>query len=104
MAKKLYRTQVLLEPEQHKALAAIAQRQGSSVSKVMREIVEQSLVEQDAELEQQLAALDRIREHRDAILARRGGEPIDIDVVALINQMREERAQEIHDAIFGDRD
>jgi predicted DNA-binding protein len=100
----MYRTQVLLEPGQHKALAALAQRRGTSVSQVLREIVEEYLVEQDTELDQRLAALERIRQHREEMLARRGGRPMDIDVVALIEENREERTREILDASLDHRD
>jgi DNA-binding MarR family transcriptional regulator len=37
----------LLELEQHQALAAIAQREGRSISDLVREIVRQHLVEKD---------------------------------------------------------
>lgn len=43
-----------------------------------------------ADLEQYLAGLEEIFRHREEILARRGSQPIDIDVVELINRMREE--------------
>ncbi|HOG46071.1 MAG TPA: CopG family transcriptional regulator [Anaerolineae bacterium] len=101
MAERLYRAQVLLEPEQHKALAALAERRGMSISRLVREIVEQYLVEQDVELEQHLAALERIRRLREEILARRGGQPLDIDVPALIEEIRDERDRELWDAAFG---
>ena len=95
MAERMVRTQILLEPEQHRELAQAARMEGRSVSDLVREIVREQLDERkqarEAELRRQLEALDRIREHRDAILARRGGKPLDIDVVELINQMREER-------------
>jgi hypothetical protein len=46
---------------------------------------------QDAAMKRRLEALERIREHREAILAERGGKPIDLDLVETIKQMREER-------------
>ncbi|HKP51093.1 MAG TPA: ribbon-helix-helix protein, CopG family [Chloroflexia bacterium] len=39
MGERLYRTQILLEPEQHKALAELAKREGRSISDVVREIL-----------------------------------------------------------------
>jgi hypothetical protein len=42
MAPK-YRAQILLEPEQHTALAAIAAREGRSVSEVAREVIGRGL-------------------------------------------------------------
>lgn len=101
MTERMYRAQILLEPEQHKALAAIAERKGTSISQVVREIVGQYLVEQDTELEHQLAALERIRQHREEMIAARGGRPIEVGVTALIDEMREERTQELYDNIVG---
>jgi F0F1-type ATP synthase membrane subunit b/b' len=90
----MHRTQLLLEPEQHQALAEIARKEGRSISDRVREMV-QRLIEQRretarADLERRLAALERIRRHRDEAIARRGGRPVDVDVVALIRQASEE--------------
>ena len=99
MAQRFHRTQLLLEPEQYEGLKSIAEREHRSLSDMLREIVQRELDRrgQDARetLKLQLAGLDRIRQHREDILASRGGKPIDWDVVELINQMREERDDEI---------
>jgi predicted CopG family antitoxin len=104
----MHRTQILLEPEQHKALAEIAYSEGRSISEVVREIIRQRLEERqkeiNADVKRRLEALERIRDFRNRILARRGGKPIDIDVVEMINQMREERDAHNRDIIFGNRD
>src|SRR5690349_20528781 len=95
LKERLYRTQILLEPEQHSALSRIARQEGRSISEKVRELIRQQLEQrqsaEDADLQNYLQGLERIRQHREAILTRRGGKPIDIDVVELINQMREER-------------
>lgn len=104
MGERKYRAQILLEPEQHKALADLAQRRGTSISQVVRDIVGEYLVEQDTEVERRLAAIERIREHRAEMLAERGGKPLDIDFAALIEEMREERAEELYANLFGGRD
>ncbi len=92
MSGRLFRAQILLEPEQHRQLADLARRQGKSISEVVREVLAAHLEEQrKARLAAQLAALDRIEQHRNEILARRGGKPLDIDWVELINRMREEQ-------------
>jgi predicted CopG family antitoxin len=108
MGERVYRTQILLEPEQHQALTEMASREGRSVSDVVREIIRQRLEqrkqESDAAVQRRLEALERIRAHREAILARRGGKPIEIDVVEMINQMREERDAENLAIILGHRD
>ena len=41
----MYRTQILLEHEQHKALAEIAQREKRSLSDVVREMLQKQLEE-----------------------------------------------------------
>lgn len=96
---RLYRTQILLDPEQHKTLAEIARREGRSISEVVREMIGRQLEEREsdsqAQINRRLAALERIRENRDKILQRRGGVPIDIDTVELIHRIREERDAEI---------
>jgi len=92
-----YRAQILLEPEQHKKLAEIASRAGRSVSDVVREAVAEYVVTRthEDERERRLNALERIKRHREEMLRERGGKPFEIDVVELINQMREERDNEL---------
>jgi predicted DNA-binding protein len=108
MAERMHRTQILLEPEQHQALAEIARSEGRSVSEIVREIIRQRFAERereiDADVKRRLEALDRIRAHRESILARRGGKTLEIDVVEMITQMREERHAENLAIIFGSRD
>lgn len=41
----MYRTQILLEQEQHKALAEIAQREKRSLSDIVREMLQKQLEE-----------------------------------------------------------
>jgi len=95
----MHRTQILLEPEQHQALTEIAQREKRSLSDVVREMLQAQLEHrrQDATAakERRLDNLERIRRHRETILNRRGGRPLEIDVVELINQMRDERDAEL---------
>ncbi len=95
MGKRMQRTQLLLEPEQHRALAEIARQEVRSISDVVREMVQRQIEQRResarADRERRLAALDRIRRHRDQAIERRGGRLIDLDVVALIRQAREER-------------
>jgi hypothetical protein len=51
-----------------------------------------------------LEDLATVRKHRDEILARRGGVPIEFDIVAEINRMREENDEENITGIAYDRD
>ncbi len=98
-----YRAQILLEPEQHKQLAEIAKRENRSVSDVVREAVAEyvttQMQESESLRERRLKALEKIKEHREAILRERGGKPIEIDAVELIHRMREERDNELLAAI-----
>jgi predicted DNA-binding protein len=57
----LHRAQLLLEPEQHEALAEIAEQEGRSISDLVREIVRQHLAERD-EQARRLSALHAIEE------------------------------------------
>ncbi len=41
----MYRAQILLEPEQHRALVEIARREKRSLSEVIREMVEKEIAE-----------------------------------------------------------
>jgi len=90
-----YRAQILLDPEQHKKLAEIAAREKRSVSDVVREAVAEYVVEQEKAHAKQKDVFARIRQHQEQMLERRGGRPIEIDTVELINQMREERDNEL---------
>ncbi|MBN1666905.1 MAG: hypothetical protein JW862_07440 [Anaerolineales bacterium] len=47
MSQTKYRAQILLKPEQHQALAEIAAQRQQSISHVVREIVQDYLVEHD---------------------------------------------------------
>jgi predicted DNA-binding protein len=94
-----YRAQILLEPEQHKKLAEIAAREGRSISHVVREAVVEYVVAREEERDRQKEVFARIRKHHEAILRERGGKPIELDTVELINQMREERDNELLAAI-----
>lgn len=94
MATRLFRTQLLLERSQHEALRQIAAAEGRSVSDIVREIVDGELDRrqraEDEDVARYLDGLARIREHREAILARRGGAALDVDPAELVATMRDE--------------
>ena len=104
----LHRTQILLERDQYEALTAIARREGRSLSEVVRTFLQQQLDQEQqaaaSRLQRQLATLERIREHRQEILDTRGGIPLDLDVVDMIRQGREEQDEFIFDALDDHRD
>jgi hypothetical protein len=64
----------LLEPEQHQALAEIAEQEGRSISDLVREIVRDHLAERDQQA-QNLAALhaiERLTQIRTRVQKERG--------------------------------
>lgn len=97
MPKK--RTHLLLEPEQHRILAQIAEREGRSISDVTREIVQAGIEQRQqlyaVERKRHLLALERARQVRQAILAERGGEPLKLDIPVLIDELRNDRDDQI---------
>ncbi len=90
-----YRTQILLEPGQHRALAELAHRQGRSLSDLIREIVEQHLAEQDrqARLQQELQALQALEQIRQQVQAEHG-----MGAGDWVVEVREEREQDMERA------
>ena len=92
MPKNKYRAQILLEPEQHQALADLAAERRESISHVVREIVEAYLVQHDREAKSRrfIEALEALREIREENLAKFG--MIDPN---FLEEMREERAREL---------
>ncbi len=102
---RLYRAQILLEPDQHRKLAEIAQQEDASISELVRSAVRQWLDERQDEshLHRRLDELKQVAQHRQDILVRRDGNPLVIDVETVIRQMRDERDDQLLDASFGHR-
>jgi hypothetical protein len=100
---KMHRAQILLDPEQHTALADIAQREGTSISEIVRSAVQEWLDErlEDEIVHQRLEDVEIIQEHRQALLAQRGGQPLKIDIDRMIDQMRAERGDELLVNVYG---
>jgi len=96
---KMHRAQILLEPDQHQKLAEIAQQEGTSISEIVRTAVQEWLDERkdDEILRRRLEDLELVDQHRKAILARRKGKPLEIDLAATIEQVRGERDNELID-------
>jgi hypothetical protein len=102
---KMHRAQILLEADQHQKLAEIARRESSSISEIVREAVSQWLDERSEGevLRRRLETLEQVVQHRQAVLARRGGKPLEIDLTATIEQIREERDGELIANAFSHR-
>ena len=105
MGERLYRAQILLQPKQHQAIVEIARREGRSISEVVREMISAELQRREQNtLTEQLEGLERIRRHREEILARRGGKPLDVDIVQMLEQIREEQDERNLAILSGHRD
>lgn len=92
----LHRAQILLDEEQHRALAAQARAEGRSISDLTREIIAHYLANLESERRQRaLGALERARELRQEMRRQHGGRPLATDVTDLIRRMREERDEQI---------
>ncbi len=100
----LHRTQILLEPDQHRALIEISRREGRSVSDLIREIVRAELehrtVDAAARKARQDALMAELRAQWDRVMAERQGRPAPIDTVELIHEMWDDR----DDAVLGRAD
>ena len=96
---KMHRAQILLEHDQHQKLGEIAQQEDTSISEIVRTAVQKWLHErEDAEvLRKRLDALEQVDQHRQAILSRRKGKLLEIDLTATIDQIRGDRDDELTD-------
>ncbi|MEW5958842.1 MAG: hypothetical protein AB1801_14005 [Chloroflexota bacterium] len=93
----LYRAQILLEPDQHRTLAQIAEQERRSISEVVRQIVGQYLVEREqaTQLQREMQAIDTLTQIRRQIEQKHGVYQGDI-----LSEIRAEREQEI-DRVWG---
>jgi hypothetical protein len=89
---RLHRTQLLLESEQHEALARIAEEEGRSISDLMREIVRQHLAEREKETEVRdaLQAIEDLTKIRARIREEHGVYQGD-----LLAEVRAEREEDV---------
>ncbi len=92
MQQTKYRAQILLEPEQHEALARAAQIENRSLSDLVREIVREWLSHQDGEARRQreLQALEELTRLRLKIQEEHG-----IYTGDLIEENRAERDEDV---------
>ena len=106
MAEHLQQSPILLEPEQHEKLARIASQEHRTISELVREILQAELERREEATEcreQRLEQLEQLKRHREEMLARRGGKPLNVNVAELLNEMRDERDDEILANIFPPR-
>lgn len=90
----LQRVNLMLERRQREALERIARKKGRSVSDLVREYVTQGIESENTPQQERLEALDNARVLTKRVLKRRSGKPVS-DAVEIINQIREERGDEL---------
>ncbi|MBC7238511.1 MAG: hypothetical protein H5T71_00205 [Chloroflexi bacterium] len=99
------RIQVYTDPETKRRIELAAAKHELAVTDYCLQAIKQYLVEDDV-LEREsieipirptrgVDFLTELRKLREAILADRGGKPIDVDIAAFIDQMRQERNEEL---------
>jgi len=99
MAEKLYRAQILLEPQQHAALRRLASQEGRSISEVAREVIAAGLAQIVEGRARQLAALERLSALRREIAQR--ARPRSVSAADLIAEVRAERESQLEQAVQG---
>ena len=103
MQKK--RIQVYTDPETKRRIELAAAKQNLAVTEYCLEAIKERLAEDDV-LERERIEIPikpiegedliaELRKLRKAILAERGGKPLDIDIAELVSQMRQERDEEL---------
>jgi predicted DNA-binding ribbon-helix-helix protein len=94
----LHRTQVLFEPEQHRALTEMARRQRRSLSDLVREIVQREIDHQRDEQREiwarRMAIIEEAHRRNEDEVARNGPRPT-IDLVAELEEGRAERDERV---------
>jgi predicted DNA-binding protein len=87
----MQRVQMLLEPRQRAKLAELAKAQGKSIAEITRQAIDAGLEQLSAmgQGQRMLTALEDARKLRDSMPM------LEIDVVADLHQMREERDNEL---------
>jgi len=96
----LHRTQVLLEPEQHQALAQISRQRDRSISDLVREAVHQYLKQIDEEvlLRKELEAIEKLTHLRKRLETQYGL----LDEENLLAIIRDERDEELESVMRGE--
>jgi hypothetical protein len=90
MSERLYRTQLLLRPEQHRRLVLLSKDEGRSISEVARSLLDEALLaHQSTVWESRSHVIERLRIFRNLVRERRGAVEVD-----LITESRNERENE----------
>lgn len=91
MAERLYRAQILLDPDQHRRIREIAQREKRSISEITRDLLEYALRQREQAVGSRLQRIYAAHEVAERIARERGGQLVELDVVALLQEARQER-------------
>ncbi|MCI0559441.1 MAG: hypothetical protein MN733_13175, partial [Nitrososphaera sp.] len=95
MTPKSESIQIQLTHEQTQALNHLAREQGKTIIELVEEMLQDTIRQRQQaghrKLAQQLEALERIKRHKAEILASRKGEPLNINLVTMLQEIREER-------------
>ena len=97
MSERMYRAQILLEPQQRRKLEEIARREGRSISAVTRQVIDAGLETLENEAET-WAKRARVLSELKAI---RGKQPFEYSG-NLIEEARQEREEEMDQIWRGD--
>ncbi len=95
MTERMYRAQILLDPEQHRRLRALAEREKRSISEVTRELLEDALRQREVDLQSRLERIHAAGATAEHILRERRGEPYQADLPGLLHDAREDRSDEL---------
>lgn len=95
MKERLYRAQLLLQPDVHRRLRQIARREGRSISDVSRDLLEYALTQREKERTARLERVRALRQAAEQIRLELGGNSVDVNIVELIREEREERVREL---------
>ena len=103
---KMHRVKIFLDHKLLSALLKIARKEGASISEIIRTELKEWLTERQEQdmLNKRLKDLQVIENHRQEILARRGGKPMDFDAAEMIERMRTERNNELMASVFPNDD
>jgi hypothetical protein len=93
--------QIVLKPEQRRTLSEIAAQENKSISEIAESMLDEAISrKKEADNRKQfgkIEALNRIRKHRAEILAKRKPHPLNADIAAILNEIRDERDADIVD-------
>lgn len=107
MNPKLEPIQIQLTLEQTQALDHLAQEQGKTIIELVEELLQDAIRQRQQarhrKLAHQLESLERIKRHKAEILTSRKGEPLNINLVTMLQEIREERDGYLTDSFINNR-